>query len=133
MLECLIIGDSIAVGTQMFYKECQLFGRGGINTWQWNRMYPSVLETANTAIISLGTNDHSGVNTRSELEKARQKIQAKKVYWVLPYGNLEASRVPITTIQRIVREIAAENNDTVLAIEGISDRKSTRLNSSHRT
>jgi hypothetical protein len=39
MLECLVLGDSIAVGTQQFAKECQLQGKGGINTWQFNKMY----------------------------------------------------------------------------------------------
>ena len=65
MLECIILGDSIAVGTQMFYKECQLMGKGGINSWQFNQMYPVLIETSKLAIISLGTNDHIGVNTKS--------------------------------------------------------------------
>ena len=66
MIECIILGDSIAVGTQMFYKECELYGKGGINTWQWNKMYP-VLQNADVAVISLGTNDHARVKTRQEL------------------------------------------------------------------
>ena len=52
MLDCMILGDSIAVGTQMFYKECQLFGKGGINSWQFNQMYPVLTETSKLAIIS---------------------------------------------------------------------------------
>jgi lysophospholipase L1-like esterase len=119
MLECLIIGDSIAVGTHQFYPECMLQGKGGINSWQWNRMYPVVHETARTAIISLGTNDHIGVHTRSELETARKKIQSERVFWILPHGNLAASRVPITEIQQIVREIAAEYHDQVIVINGV--------------
>jgi lysophospholipase L1-like esterase len=119
MLECLIIGDSIAVGTQQFYPECHLLGKGGINTWQWNRMYPVVHETSKIAVISLGTNDHAGVHTRSELQAARKKIVSERVFWILPYGNLAASRVPITEIQQIVQEIAAEHGDRVISINGI--------------
>ncbi len=38
MLECLIMGDSIAVGTKMFApKECVSYSKGGYNTWQWNK------------------------------------------------------------------------------------------------
>ena len=67
----------------------------------------------------MGTNDHRGVNTRKELEKVRQKVEANKVYWILPYGNLEASKVPIAEIQNIVKDIAAQYKDTVIAIEDI--------------
>lgn len=119
----MILGDSIAVGTQMFYKECILYGKGGINTWQWNKMYPVVSSDAKTTIISLGTNDHAGINTRHELEIMRAKIRSDKVFWILPYGNLTASGVPISKIQEIVRDIAKQNNDTVIAIEGIQPDK----------
>jgi hypothetical protein len=119
MLECLIIGDSIAVGTHQFYPECLLLGKGGINSWQWNRMFPVVHESAKIAVISLGTNDHIGVHTRSELETVRRKIVSEKVFWILPYGNLVASRVPITDIQQIVREIATEHHDQVLTISAV--------------
>ena len=33
MLECLIIGDSIAVGTKQFAPACHMQAKGGINTW----------------------------------------------------------------------------------------------------
>ena len=53
MLECLIVGDSIAVGTKMYMPQCELQGKGGINTWQFNKMYPGSFY-ADTVIISLG-------------------------------------------------------------------------------
>lgn len=119
MMECMILGDSIAVGTQMFYQECQLHGKGGINSWQWNRMWPNVLEDAYKALISLGTNDHKGVNTEAELIKVRNKIRANKVYWILPHGNLAASGVAITHIQDTVRRVAALHGDTVIEVARI--------------
>ena len=39
MLECLILGDSIAVGTANYRKECASYSVGGYNTWQWNRKF----------------------------------------------------------------------------------------------
>jgi lysophospholipase L1-like esterase len=115
MLDCLIVGDSIAVGTKMFMPECQLQGKGGINTWQFNKMYPGSFY-ADTVIISLGSNDHKGVKTYDELFEMRQRVGASNVFWVLPAGNLPAGGVPIAKIQSIVKEIAEANGDTVLPI-----------------
>lgn len=115
MLDCLIVGDSIAVGTKQFMPQCQLQGKGGINTWQFNRMYKGSFY-ADTVIISLGSNDHKGVKTYDELFEMRQRVGAKNVFWVLPAGNLPAGGVPIEKIQGIVKEIASSYGDTVLPI-----------------
>ena len=115
MLDCLIVGDSIAVGTKMFMPQCQLQGKGGINTWQFNKMYKGSFY-ADTVIIRLGSNDHKGVKTYDELFEMRQRVGAKNVYWVLPAGNLPAGGVPIEKIQSIVKEIASSYGDTVLPI-----------------
>lgn len=119
MLECLILGDSIAVGTQQFAKECTLVGVGGINTWQWNKRYPTNDLTARTVIISLATNDHRYIKTVEELIKMRKRVQAERVFWVLPAGNLKGSEVPIETIQGYVRQVAEQWGDTVLPIRGL--------------
>jgi lysophospholipase L1-like esterase len=118
MLDCLVIGDSIAVGTQQFAKECQLQGKGGINTWQFNKMYPGSFY-AETVIISLGSNDHKGVKTYDQLFEMRQRVGAKNVFWVLPAGNLPAGGVPIERIQGLVKQIAQYYGDTVLPIRGL--------------
>ena len=119
MLECLILGDSIAVGTQQFAKQCQLVGKGGINTWQWNQMYPRADLTAETIIISLATNDHKYIKTEQELIKMRERVKSSRVFWVLPAGNLKGSEVPIEVIQGYVRKVAAQYGDTVLPINGL--------------
>lgn len=119
MLECLILGDSIAVGTQMFRPECTLVGKGGINTWQWNKDYSKNLKPASTVIISLGSNDHKYINTEAELLKMREKVKADRVFWILPAGNLKASEVSIQWIQVLVKDIADKYGDTVLPIKGL--------------
>jgi lysophospholipase L1-like esterase len=118
MLDCLVVGDSIAVGTQQFAKECQLQGRGGINSWQFNRMYPGSFY-AETVIISLGSNDHKGVKTYDQLFEMRQRVGAKNVFWVLPAGNNPAGGVAIERIQNLVQAIAQYYGDTVLPIRGL--------------
>lgn len=118
MLDCLVVGDSIAVGTQQFAKECELQGRGGINTWQFNKMYPGSFY-AETVIISLGSNDHQYVKTYDQLFEMRQRVGAKNVFWVLPAGNNPAGGVLIERIQDLVKQIARYYGDTVLPIRGL--------------
>ena len=88
MIDCLIIGDSIAVGTSIFAPaECISYSKGGFNTWQWNKRWGNVRLEANKVVISLGTNDHKGVNTYKELMKTRYRIKSTNVVWVMPPCN----------------------------------------------
>ena len=123
MIDCMIIGDSIAVGTHMFYKECQLVGKGGINSWQWNQMYTVNQLTADTVVVSLGTNDHKYVKTEQELRKMRNRVQAKRVFWILPANNLPASEVSVLSIQNIVKSLALEYNDIIIEIKSLQPDK----------
>lgn len=123
MLECLILGDSIAVGTHQQRPECVAYAKGGWNTWQWNRDNLKNDLTAKTVIISLGSNDHKYISTRQELTRMRERVKANKVFWILPHGNLKASGVPIEQIQQIVQDIAEKYNDTVLPITRVQPDK----------
>jgi len=120
MLECLIMGDSIAVGTANVRTECVSYSKGGINSWQWRKQYlekdGGSLPQAKTVIISLGSNDHKGVKTVDELRTIRKQVNAERVYWILPHGNNPASGVDIGWIQSFVKVVAGENGDTVLPI-----------------
>ena len=120
MIDCLIIGDSIAVGTQQFRPECAVFAKNGITSRQWRQQYiesdRGALPTAQTVIISLGSNDHKQVRTILELQEIRRKVTADRVFWILPHGNNPAGGIEIEWIQRFVQAVAAENGDTVLPI-----------------
>lgn len=120
MLDCLILGDSIAVGTHTQRPECVSYSKGGINSWQWNRQFGRNDLSAKTVIISLGSNDHKYIKTYDELQQLRTKVKASRVFWVLPNGNLKASGVDIEVIQHLVREVAAQHGDTVLPITQVS-------------
>jgi lysophospholipase L1-like esterase len=109
MFECLIVGDSIAVGVANVRKECVSYSKGGINSWQWvNKNIQHTPLQAKTVIISLGSNDHKGVKTEKELETIRELTKADRVYWILPAIKPD--------IQDIVRKVAAKNGDVVLPI-----------------
>ena len=115
MLECLIIGDSIAVGTKMFApKECVSYAKGGFNTWQWNRKWGSFKLEANKLVISLGTNDHRGVNTYKELSKMRYRVSAAKVVWIMPPCNAKFCK---PNVNATVKEIARNYGDTIISTE----------------
>lgn len=116
MIECLIIGDSIAVGTAQARPECVAYAKGGWNTWQWNKEFLKNDLSAKTVIISLGSNDHKGVRTKVELQRIREKVGVKtKVYWILPAIKPD--------IQQIVNDMAKEYGDVVLPINKLQADK----------
>ena len=104
MLECLILGDSIAVGTSMARPECVSYSKGGWNSWQWNKDYlvKASAQPAKTIIISLGANDHKGVKTEAELRKMRESIKGERVFWISP--GKERKPIPQDAIERIAKE-----------------------------
>ena len=112
MLDCLIVGDSIAVGTHQFKPECAVYAKGGINSKQWvDKNIQNMPLQAKTVIISLGSNDHKYVKTESELQTIRQMTKADRVYWILPAIKPD--------IQEIVKKVAAQYGDTVLPITSL--------------
>jgi lysophospholipase L1-like esterase len=109
MIDCLIIGDSIGVGTAQVRTECVAYVKGGINSKQWlDKNIQNTPLQAKTVIISLGSNDHKYVKTESELDTIRRLTKADRVYWILPAIKPD--------IQEIVKKIAAKNGDIVLPI-----------------
>lgn len=115
MLDCLIIGDSIAQGISNVRKECTAYVKSGINSYNWNNRNVVKDLSADTVIISLGTNDPDTMNSFRELLLLRQQIYAKKVMWVMP---------PIKpSVQGIVKIIANSYGDTILEIPELSKDK----------
>ena len=104
MLECMIIGDSIAVGTAMARPECVSYAKGGWNSWQWNKDFLSKASTdpSKVLIISLGANDHKGVKTEQELRKMRAAVKADRVFWIDP--GQDRKPIPHDAIVKIAKE-----------------------------
>ena len=115
MIECLILGDSIAQGISNVRKECVAYVKSGINSRNWSNRYIVNDLSGNTVIVSLGTNDPETMNTFKELLLLRQAIYGKKVFWVMP---------PIKPdVQEMVRIIARNYKDTILEIPQLSKDK----------
>ena len=122
MLECLIVGDSIAVGTAMYRPECVSYSRGGWNSWQWNRDYLPVASSkpTKTLIISLGANDHQGVKTEAELRKMREAIVATQVFWISPgYQRKPTQTAAILKIAKEYGDIVLDRPEKHMSADGI--------------
>ncbi len=111
MLECLIIGDSIAVGVAQVRPECVSIAKSGINSKAWNVEHLDKMlgVSAKALIISLGANDYKGIKTKENIRLLRLVAEAKKVFWLLPSEKLKPEQV------EAVRQVAAEFGDTVIA------------------
>ena len=107
MLECLVIGDSIAVGIHYHRPECTVYAKSGINSQHWNQRYLQNNLSAKSVIISLGSNDHTAIRTKSELQRVREKVgTGTRVFWIMPAIKPE--------IQDIVEQVALDYGDTVV-------------------
>lgn len=119
MLECFIMGDSIAYGIATYQKQCYSAAQVGITSDKWFKVYnihPVYKDnTYKIAVISLGTNDFKNV-TADALYNIRSGLKAEKVIWILPSLTLKP-------IQRtIIREIASEFKDGVMDITSYLSR-----------
>jgi lysophospholipase L1-like esterase len=111
MLECLIVGDSIAVGTAHFRPECVALAKSGINSRDWNKKNAGNSVAARTVIISLGSNDTKNIRTIWELQQLRDRVQADQVFWIMPAIKPD--------VQQMVRTVASSYGDTVLPITSL--------------
>lgn len=109
MLECLIVGDSIAVGVSQVRPECQSIAKSGINSRDWTKQHLNkISKPTKNLIISLGANDFAGINTEGHLRSLRTNASAVQVYWILPSTKLKPRQV------EAVWQVALEFDDIVI-------------------
>ncbi len=110
MIECLILGDSLAVGVGQIRKECVTYAVSGINSYDYVNRHVLYTNTyhkeAKTVIISLGSNDFKSLKTYEELDTLRQLIKADRVYWILPAIKDEK--------RKVVNKIADKYHDVII-------------------
>ncbi|NBP04565.1 MAG: hypothetical protein EBU90_31680 [Proteobacteria bacterium] len=117
MIDCIIMGDSIAVGTHQFRKECVSYSKGGITSKGWDKLFGKNDLIANTTIISLGTNDSGDYDTFSKLMEIRNKIQSKKVFWIMP--NLETREKAYSNVVVVAKLF---NDEIIIPIKYQKDK-----------
>jgi len=115
MIDCLLVGDSIALGAHRFKPECAVIAKNGINSQQWNKQNSNQSLGAKVVIISLGSNDHAGIRTLWELQELRRRVYADRVYWIMPAIK--------PNIQQMVKLVSDDYGDTILPITGLQPDK----------
>lgn len=116
MLECLIIGDSIAQGAAAalraaLFDRCAIVARQGISSQEVARIIPP--EAFNTAAISAGSNDAEAPALAARLDQLRARISARYIVWIMPYHRRAA---------QIVRATAARYGDNVIDLAELPTR-----------
>ena len=107
MLECLILGDSIAVGVSRQLPNCESVAEVGINSRNYYNTYIGQVADANNYIVSLGAND-GYTNTAEWIPQLRREFpRHAQVVWLVPANNREA-------ILAIINLSSQYNDNTVL-------------------
>jgi lysophospholipase L1-like esterase len=96
VLDCIILGDSIAVGLGQARPDCVVFAVSGISSERYLQVFPTTAE-ARIAIISLGVNDGEGAATADNLRLLRRKVTASTIYWLVA-GSNPAIRAAVHTV-----------------------------------
>ena len=119
MLECLIMGDSIAVGIAQQRPDCVVEAKVGINSMDYvNGLYFFYAVTpAKTTVISLGSNDWDTSETYPVLVTLRDEIKGS-VLWILP-ANKDEVRNIMLTIARERGDAVADTRAWPLSLDGI--------------
>jgi len=117
MLECILLGDTIAQGISPLRPECAIYGRNGINSYEFNNRYLGRELYGEAVIISLGSYDKTTTKTMSELLALRDNVGGRRIYWILPANNSE--------IQAMIRSIAGLYKDNIIVIPEVSKNNIT--------
>lgn len=115
MIDCLIIGDSIAYGVSQFEPKCTEYTKVGISPTvfrnSYSHRYPAKYSKA---IISLGSNNPSSEdNLRDNLYNIHDSVKADKIVWILPHNPVLKQRV---------KDIANHFGDSYVDFEAGSDK-----------
>ena len=115
MIDCMILGDSIAVGIGMARPDCYLAAVGGINSGAALNMYLGAAPyDTGTVVISLGSNDWAAIDTEYNVYQLRKIMRAKEVIWIMP------SITKFPEQNRKIRKIANLFGDKTIDIIGVS-------------
>ena len=103
MFECLVLGDSIAVGVGQNLPTCETIAKVGLSSSQ---VLASVKKVSkDLVVVSVGSNDPRNPELLRNVRALRAKLDAKYVIWLLPYDRSAAGAV---------REVASSYRDYLL-------------------
>ena len=107
MLECVIMGDSIAQGVARLRPQCAQITQQGVTSWTFSNQ---LLQTVNArqVLISLGSNDVGTPDLARHLRQVRSRITQGEVTWLLSANNASAADQ--------VQQIARAHGDRVIQV-----------------
>lgn len=108
MIDCIAIGDSIAVGIAQV-SLCENHASKGKSSHYIAAHYSA---NGDLCIISAGSNDPNNKNLFDNLIRIRYNNKCKRYVWVLPQNKRAAS---------IVRKVAFMNGDAIVTFEAGND------------
>lgn len=118
MMDCLIIGDSIAHGVHSVMPACVSLSEIGISSSNWYKKYhdrPLLdMQAYRFVVISLGTNDLASADIRTLMIKIRQKVQADQIIWILP------SDIERPEQRSKVQQVAQDYGDLTVSITDLT-------------
>jgi len=109
MIDCLILGDSIAVGVGSVTPQCKIIAKVGINSKNFVVSY-KYIPSSKTTVISLGSND-GNADFSKYLNILRNKISGK-VIWILSNNNAKARKIALN--------IARQHGDGVVYLSSFA-------------
>ena len=122
MIECLILGDSIAVGVSQIRKECTAYVKSGINSSAFYTKHRDMLSKTiktKTTIISIGPNDTKSINTIKNANLIRENINGS-VYWILPSEKLKPEKYQnILDVARVWGDVVIERPVDKISDDGV--------------
>ena len=118
MIECLIMGDSIAVGIGQFRPDCVVEAKVGINSEDYaNGLFRHfTIEDSEKTIISLGSND-GYVESYGPMLAIRELIKGD-VVWILSSNNKE-SRFAALQIAKLYGDSVIDTSSFPLSKDGV--------------
>ena len=109
MLDCVLVGDSIAVGMSAF-TPCALAAQVGRTARdQANRVTEVSFDLV---IISVGSNDEGDPMLTNSLRRLRAKVDARRVVWIMPYRWSAAEAVKQVAVEHREGYIQLDQNFT---------------------
>jgi hypothetical protein len=106
MLECLLIGDSIAAGILSVNPECVSYATVGASSDQIVTHYAGFAgAAASYVVISMGSNWPTNPRNYGNAQKLRRGIRSPCVIWILPYNRKAAE---------VIKLVAEENQDSYI-------------------
>ena len=109
MIDCLVLGDSIAVGIGSVSSQCQTIAKVGINSKNFVVSH-SYIPKAQTTVISLGSND-GNADFSKYLKELRTNVGGK-VIWILSNNNAKARKIALN--------IARQYGDSVVYLSSFA-------------